>query len=528
MRPIVRSLAALAATAAVSHALAANVLLNPGFEFDPTGQTATILGWNAYGINAYGETGAGQAHSGTNYFKVYQEFNSQVNYTGVYQDYISGPGAAYTAAGWAYTLSTDKLAGQNEAWIEVTFRDADQNVLALYRSELITTNIIATGIFPVNTWINLPVTNQYDPNTDLVTNTVSQLIAPAGAYFVRCQVVFQGDNKKSGGSVYFDDLSLTPVGNNPYGNWNIVWSDEFNSNAINSNVWTYDLGNGGSNPGWGNNELEYYTSNSANAYCSNGYLHIAALRQSTNGYSYTSARLKSEGLFSYLYGRIEWRAQLPAGIGCWPALWMLGTNITSISWPGCGEIDVMENNGSNSLAVQGSLHSGSDETAVYNFLGGDSATNFHTYTLDWTSDSIIFYVDGHLYEDQTGWGSSTTNPYPFPYNQPFFFIMNLAIGGNYVGNPTQSQINSGTAFPAQMLIDYIRIYNQTAPLQLAITRAGAKLNLSWPGNIVCHLQAQTNTAGKGIGTNWINVATSTNSLQITPGTNAAFYRLESP
>jgi beta-glucanase (GH16 family) len=511
-----------------SSALAANVLLNPGFELDPTGQTTTILGWNAYGGNAYSETSATQAHSGTNYLKVYQAFNGEVNYTGVYQDYISGPGAAYSADGWAYTLSSDKLAGQNAAWIEVTFRDSDANILALYRSELISTNAIATGIFPVNTWLDLPVTNQYNPGNYQVTNTVSQLVAPTGTYFVRYQIVFQGDANYSAGSVYFDDLTLQPIGNSSYGSFNIVWSDEFNGNSINTNTWTFDIGNGGANPGWGNDELEYYTSNAANAYVSNGCLHIVALQQSTNGFSYTSVRMKSEGLFSWLYGRIEWRAQLPQGVGCWPALWMLGTNITTIGWPGCGEVDVMENNGSNSLAVQGSLHSGSDETAIYNFLGGDSATNFHTYTLDWTTNAFLFYVDGHLYETQTGWGTSTANAYPFPFDQPFFFLMNMAIGGTYLGNPSMQAINAGTPFPVEMLVDYLRIYTQTAPLQIFIAATNSNIYLSWPSNIVCHLQGQTNIGSGGLGTNWINIATTTNSLQIPPGNGTAFYRLASP
>ena len=254
-----------------------------------------------------------------------------------------------------------------------------------------------------------------------------------------------------------------------------------------------------------------------------------ALEQSTNGFNYTSARMKTEGLFSCLYGRLEWRAQLPQGIGTWPALWMLGTNINPIGWPGCGEVDVVENNGSNIFTVQGSMHSGSDETGYYNFLNGDSATNFHVYDLDWTSNAFMYYVDGHLYETQTGWGSSTTNAYPFPFNQPFFFIMNLAIGGNYVGNPNTNQIDSGTHFPAVMQVDYVRIYNQTQPLQISIGVTNSQVFLTWPSNIVCHLQAQTNASGgNGISTNWVNVTTAANSLQITPANTAAFYRLASP
>src|ERR1035438_6507276 len=131
----------------------------------------------------------------------------------------------------------------------------------------------------------------------------------------------------------------------------LVWSDEFNS-VTSSNVdttkWTFDLGNGSNTPagpGWGNDELEFYTDRTNNAYVAGGVLHIHAQIENTNGFRYTSARLKTQGLFSTLYGRIEWRAKLPAGVGMWPALWMLGANIDSVPWPGCGEIDVVENDG---------------------------------------------------------------------------------------------------------------------------------------------------------------------------------------
>jgi beta-glucanase (GH16 family) len=503
----------------MASAAATNVLLNPEFESDPTGQTTTILGWNSYGGNAYGETGS-QAHSGTNYFKVYQAFNGQVNYTGVYQDNISGPGTVYAADGWTYTLSTDTLAGQNVAWIEVTFRDAGANILALYRSELITTNTIAKGVFPKNTWIELPVTNQYNPSTLTVTNYTTALVAPAGTYFIRYQIVFQGDANNSAGSMYFDDNTLTQTSGAQQGNWNIVWSDEFNGTSIAATNWTFDIGNG--SDGWGNNELEYYTSLPQNAYVSNGLLNIVALNQSYDGYNYTSARMLSEGLFSCQYGRLEWRAKLPAGTGTWPALWLLGNNINSIGWPDCGEIDVVENNGSNPATVQGSLHSGSDETGYYNFLNGDSVTNFHIYTLDWSTNAILYYVDGHLYETQTGWSDSYA-AYPFPFNQPFFIIMNLAIGGNYLSNPSAATINAGTTFPAAMQVDYVRLYNMTAPLQITVNAASD--TLTWPTNIVCHLEATTNLmAGP-----WTNVTGALQPLSLPLSAyGAVYYRLASP
>jgi beta-glucanase (GH16 family) len=291
-------------------------------------------------------------------------------------------------------------------------------------------------------------------------------------------------------------------------------------------AWTYDTGAGG----WGNNELEYYTGRTNNAFVNNGLLHLVARKESFGGANYTSARMKSQGLFSCKYGRIEWRAQLPYGVGFWPALWLLGTNIATsgIGWPGCGEIDVVENKGTNVFTIQASIHSGTDGTAIYNFTDGAATTNFHTYTLDWATNAILFYVDGHLYETQTGWGSSTTNAYPFPYNQPFFLLMNLAIGGNYVGNPSTNAINAGAVFPCEMLVDYLRIYKTTDPFRISIQRTGTNILLSWPSNIVCHLQAQTNALAAGLGSNWLPVATATNQFQFTPGNASVLYRLVTP
>jgi beta-glucanase (GH16 family) len=502
---------------------AGGLLKNPGFELDAQGQTGIIFGWNTYSAssgNVLSETSAAIAHGGTHYLKVYQAFNGSINFDGVYQDNISGPGAVYAADGWAYTSASDALAGQNAAWIEVTFRDVNANILALYRSALITTNAIATRTFSTNAWMDLPITNQCDPNTYAITNYTAALVASAGTSFVRYQITFQGDAAGSGGSVYFDDLTLRQTAGGPQGDWNIVWSDEFNGTSINSNIWTFESGNNG---GWGNDELEYYTSRPQNAYVSDGLLHIVALQESYAGYNYTSARMKTEGLYSAEYGRFEFRASLPAGAGFWPAFWMLGANINTVGWPGCGEIDVMENNGSALTNVQGSLHSGSDETQVYTLPGG-SVTNFHLYLLEWTTNAISWYVDGVRYETQTNW-SSAVGAYPTPFNQPFFLIMNVAVGGTYLGNPDPATINANSTFPGQMLVDYVRLYNLTAPLQLTAGLSGGKLSLTWPSNIVCHLQSAISlSAASG----WTNVAGAATPFSATPLTTAAFYRLVSP
>lgn len=497
----------------------AALLSNSGFESDPGGHSQNLLGWQIYGPNTFNETSASIAHNGTNYFKVYQDFSGTVNYSGIYQDCISAPGATYSASGWGNIANNDALAGQNAAWLELSFRDAAGNMLALYRSAVITSAGITSGAFPKSQWFNLPLTNQYSTASYQLTNTVATLVAPAGTVFLRYQVVFQGDANYSGGSVYFDDLNLVRTSSAPYGNMNIVWSDEFDGAAVNTNIWTYDIGNSG----WGNQERQYYTSRTNNAFVSNGLLHIVARKESYGGSHYTSARLKSQGLFSAQYGRLEWRAKLPQGVGYWPALWLLGTNITSVGWPNCGEIDVMENVGSNPFMSQSSIHYGSSATAIYNFIDGESATNFNTYTLDWTTNAFLFYVNGRLFETQTTWNNATA-PFPYPFNQPFFLIMNMAVGGTYLGLPTTNAINAGTVFPGEVLVDYVRIYKSTDAFRIGIRQTGNDIVLSWPSNIVCRLEVQTN----GLGTNWSALQTGTNQVQITPVNGSAFFRLVTP
>jgi len=519
---VVASLILIAGLISAKPGLAANILGNPGFE------TGNFTNWTTFGPNNYVLSGASQAHSGTCYYKVYGAFNGAYNYTGIYQDNFTAPGAIYSADGWGYSLSSDAMNGQDQAWIEVSFRDSSYNALALYRSPVVTSNNIAS-LGGLSKWFDLQITNQCSftnasalpllPGT--VINTVTSLVAPAGAVYVRYQIVFVQGPDKAHGSMYFDDLTLNQTGGTVVvpPQWNIVWSDEFNGTNINTNIWTYDLGGGG----WGNSELEYYTSSPQNAYVSNGLLHIAAL-QSMGGTSYTSARMKTQGLYNTpTYGRFVWRAALPAGVGMWPALWMMGSCYPSPGWPACGEIDVVENNGATPTWVQGSLHSNAGgPTLVYNLPNGGSTTNFHIYELDWNATSIQWLVDGYVYETQS---------IGAPFNAPFFFIMNVAVGGNYVnetGNSATNDINSGTVFPATMLVDYVRVYEPTAPLALSVgPQSNGSFILSWPTNIVCHVQIQTNSL---TGTNWFDTSVTTSPFVVLPDPNetSVFYRLESP
>jgi beta-glucanase (GH16 family) len=226
----------------------------------------------------------------------------------------------------------------------------------------------------------------------------------------------------------------------------LVWSDEFNVNgAPDPAKWGYDLGAGG----WGNAELENYTSRPENVVVQGGVLQIKALKENYNGSAYTSARLLSKNKFSFRYGRVEASAKLPAGVGTWPAIWMLGNNISTAGWPACGEIDIMEHLGRDLNKIYGTLHypGRSGGTADGNTkLISNATTAFHKYSLDWSATSIKISVDDQLIH-------TVANSAALPFNQEFFFILNVAMGGNFGGAVDPAFTN------ATMEIDYIRVYS---------------------------------------------------------------------
>ncbi len=250
-----------------------------------------------------------------------------------------------------------------------------------------------------------------------------------------------------------DTTGYTTPGSYP--GYHLAWSDEFNGNALNPQNWTFDIGN---NNGWGNQELEYYTSSTNNAFVSAGNLVIEARQELNNGFSYSSARLKTEGIRQFTYGRIDIRAKVPVAHGMWPALWMLGSNISSTPWPGCGETDIMELVGSNPNRVTGSMHwqnsDGSEGTFNNNYYltSGDFSQQFHVFSLLWQHDTVQFFVDDSLYVNGSI-NNVTSGTYPF--NLPFFFIFNVAVGGNWPGPPDNT-----TLFPQRMFVDYVRVFQQ--------------------------------------------------------------------
>lgn len=243
-------------------------------------------------------------------------------------------------------------------------------------------------------------------------------------------------------------------------NWQLIWSDEFNGEAnspADASKWTYDTGA----TGWGNNELETYTKDLANAHM-DGNGHLVIHVESPSKDVYTSARLKTQGLFTVQLGRIEARIKLPFGQGIWPAFWMLGSNIDKVNWPQCGEIDIMENIGKTPSTAYGSVHAPDfDKTGQYALSNGQKLSdNFHTFAVQWSADTITFFVDGTSYE--TVKKSDASSSWVFN-DSPFFLLLNVAVGGNWPGPPDQS-----TTFPQEMLVDYVRVYQTTSKAAPAI------------------------------------------------------------
>lgn len=240
--------------------------------------------------------------------------------------------------------------------------------------------------------------------------------------------------------------------------WQLVWSDDFDGaagQAIDAAKWNYEVGTGDN--GWGNQELQYYTEGTNNvALDGNGNLALTAKRETFGGAPFTSARITTKGLFEQAYGRFEARMKTPYGPGMWPAFWLLGGNIDQVSWPQCGEIDVMELRGQIPNKIAGSVHGpgysgGNAVSSDFELENGRFDAEYHVFAIEWGVDFIDYFVDDFLYQRIT----PDDVDGEWVYDQPFYMILNLAVGGNYVGFPT-----SQTPFPQTIEVDYIRVYQQ--------------------------------------------------------------------
>lgn len=227
----------------------------------------------------------------------------------------------------------------------------------------------------------------------------------------------------------------------------LVWSDEFNGSEVDKSKWSFEIGNGSG--GWGNNELQYYTDRKENVRVDNGSLKITALNDRYLNYNYSSTRMISKDKYEFHYGYVEARLALPSMAGIWPAFWMLGANIDEVSWPRCGEIDIMEAINDESK-VYSTLHWNENGHASKGNNGRmiTDRTDYHIYGMEWTENSMVFYLDGvNVYN----FGISSSNG-TSAFQKDFFFIFNVAVGGNWPG------FSIGTAFPQTMSVDYLRVY----------------------------------------------------------------------
>ena len=255
------------------------------------------------------------------------------------------------------------------------------------------------------------------------------------------------DNDVVAPAPFVDKGYKTPTS---YQNLTLVWADEFEGTSLNDKYWNYEIGN---NNGWGNNELEYYKKE--NTTVKDGYLTIEARQENNGASTYTSSRLTTQDKFNVKYGRVDIRALLPKGQGIWPALWMLGKNIRQVSWPKCGEIDIMELIGGtgNDNTVYGTAHwDNNNSHAQYGgntkLAAGVFNDEFHVFSIVWDARKIVWYVDDKQFHiiDTTPAGLSE-------FQEEYFLLVNLAVGGDWPGKP-----NSATVFPQQMKVDYIRVF----------------------------------------------------------------------
>ncbi|MBE7169274.1 MAG: family 16 glycosylhydrolase [Williamsia sp.] len=241
-----------------------------------------------------------------------------------------------------------------------------------------------------------------------------------------------------------------------YPGYSLAWSEEFNGSVLDDKVWSYENGDGCPTLcGWGNNELENYTSRPDNLFFQDGKMIIEARQETLGGKNYTSARIKTQGKKGFKFGRIDIRAKLPAGKGIWPALWLMPQDNVYGVWPKSGEIDLMEAIGSEPAKILGTLHYGPGPGSTnisrnYVLPAGTFNNEFHVFSMEWKQDQVKLYVDNNLFSTVS---KADLGNNAYPYNETFYLIVNLAVGGNLPGSPDAS-----TYFPQWFILDYIRWY----------------------------------------------------------------------
>jgi beta-glucanase (GH16 family) len=300
-------------------------------------------------------------------------------------------------------------------------------------------------------------TSANEEGTRSPDGNVSYTYTSSGTYTVKV-TAYSPDNKSA---VITKTISVrvSPSGEENtspenYPGMTLVWRDEFNGTTLNIGDWTFETGTG--NNGWGNNELQYYRQE--NLSLADGFLTITAKRESFGGREFTSSRIKTQDKKTFRYGRIDFRAKLPKGKGIWPALWMLGNNISTVSWPSSGEIDIMELVGGGAgkdNTVHGTIHYDNNGTYANNggsltLPTGDFSDKFHVFSLVWDANSLKWFVDDVQFHSV-----DITSPALSEFNNQFFLLINLAVGGNWPGSPDAS-----TVLPQKLMVDYVRVFQK--------------------------------------------------------------------
>jgi len=264
-------------------------------------------------------------------------------------------------------------------------------------------------------------------------------------------------------------------------NWKLVWADEFDGDTLNTDKWSYMIGDGSDYgiPGWGNNELQYYQEE--NVTVADGFLTLTAKRENVESSQFTSGRIRTIEMGDWTYGRFEFRAKMPEGKGLWSAIWMLPTDEDYGGWASSGEIDIMEYLGDDTTRVYGTIHYGgqwpANEHRGTDYVTDDTAFNnaFHTFALEWEEGKLRWYVDGELFQNLgTGMWYSSSAAFPAPFNKRFHLLLNLAVGGNWPGSP-----DFNTTFPQEFVLDYVRVY-QDGVSGIEMESAGFELQQNHP------------------------------------------------
>lgn len=386
--------------------------------------------------------------TGIRSLKQFGNFTGGHNVTGSFQTFSVAPGTRVNVTAWAFNRSADPIAGNNYAILRVIYRNAANQDLVVRDSKPI------NAATPRNQW-------------QLISASLGDAPANATHCAVFLMFVQPGSSPFAPGAVQFDDVRVnvtTPK------NSTLVWFDDFKGKRLDSTFWEPMIGDGSAYgiPGWGNNELQFYTSRESNLRVSDGLLRITARREFFGGRQFTSARIRTKGKLDFLYGRVEARMRVPAGQGLWSAFWMLPTADLYGIWAASGEIDVMETINSADRLYQ-TIHFGgswpNNQSLGSNvFRPTTYADGFHTYAVEWEPDSIRWFInDVETYVLHSPSWNSAGAPWNqrAPFDQPFHLLLNLAVGGNWPGSPSSS-----TVFPAELQVDWVRLTQRQAEARL--------------------------------------------------------------